>query len=114
MINKNLNVLFDVISNNDVYWDYQQILDDINESLKFKIVESPVEEVKEMAKQMREVTESPFSRNSVTEQQKGKIYKTKKEFIDEMTAAYTDELLRRGLDPMFAKYLVAQDGLESN
>lgn len=114
MINKNLNVLFDVISNNDVYWDYQQILDDINKSLKFKIVESPVEEVKEMAKQMREVTESPFSGNSVTEQQKGKIYKTKKEFIDEMTTAYTNELLRRGLDPMFAKYLVAQDGLESN
>ena len=67
-----------------------------------------------MAKQMREVTESPFSGNSVTEQQKGKIYKTKKEFIDEMTTAYTNELLRRGLDPMFAKYLVAQDGLESN
>ena len=49
-----------------------------------------------------------------SEQQKGKIYKTKKEFIDEMTTAYTNELLRRGLDPMFAKYLVAQDGLESN
>lgn len=48
------------------------------------------------------------------EQQKGKIYKTKKEFIDEMTNAYTKELLSRGLDPMFAKYLVAQDGLESN
>ena len=46
--------------------------------------------------------------------QKGKIYKTKKEFVDEMTTAYTNELLRRGLDPMFAKYLVAQDGLESN
>ena len=40
-----------------------------------------------------------------SEQQKGKIYKTKKEFIDEMTTAYTNELLRRGLDPMFAKYL---------
>ena len=49
-----------------------------------------------------------------SEQQKGKIYKTKKEFVDEMTTAYTNELLRRGLDPMFAKYLVAQDGLESN
>lgn len=49
-----------------------------------------------------------------SEQQKGKIYKTKKEFIDEMTTAYTNELLHRGLDPMFAKYLVAQDGLESN
>ena len=46
--------------------------------------------------------------------QRGKIYKTKKEFIDEMTNAYTKELLSRGLDPIFAKYLVAQDGLESN
>lgn len=49
-----------------------------------------------------------------SEQQKGKIYKNKKEFVDEMTNAYTKELLSRGLDPMFAKYLVAQDGLESN
>lgn len=49
-----------------------------------------------------------------SEQPKGKIYKTKKEFVDEMTNAYTKELLNKGLDPMFAKYLVAQDGLESN
>lgn len=48
------------------------------------------------------------------ETKQGKIYTDKKEFVQDMTAAYTKELLRRGLDPMFAKYLVAQDGLESN
>lgn len=35
------------------------------------------------------------------------------DFVQQMTSAYATELQRRGYDPAFAEYLVAQDALES-
>lgn len=43
----------------------------------------------------------------------GKIYTDKNEFISDMMNAYTKELSSRGIDTNYAKYLVAQDALES-
>jgi peptidoglycan hydrolase FlgJ len=43
----------------------------------------------------------------------GKIYTDKNEFISDMMDAYTKELSSRGIDTNYAKYLVAQDALES-
>jgi flagellum-specific peptidoglycan hydrolase FlgJ len=36
------------------------------------------------------------------------------DFVQQMTNAYAAELQRRGYDPAFAEYLVAQDALESS
>lgn len=36
-----------------------------------------------------------------------------RDFVEQMTNVYATELRRRGYDPAFAEYLVAQDALES-
>lgn len=41
-------------------------------------------------------------------------FKDQSDFIQQMTNAYAAELQRRGYDPAFAEYLVAQDALESS
>lgn len=41
-------------------------------------------------------------------------FKDQSDFIQQMTNAYAAELQRRGDDPAFAEYLVAQDALESS
>lgn len=40
-------------------------------------------------------------------------FRTKKEFKDQLTPIYEQALIKKGLNPVFAKALVAQDGLES-
>lgn len=49
-----------------------------------------------------------------SESPSSKIYNDNKEFISDLESAYTKELTRRGLNPEYAKYLVAQDALETN
>ena len=48
------------------------------------------------------------------ESKKGKIYTNQREFVEDMTAAYTKALVARGISADYAKMLVAQDALESN
>ena len=48
------------------------------------------------------------------ESKKGKIYTNQREFVEDMTAAYTKALTARGISADYAKMLVAQDALESN
>lgn len=43
----------------------------------------------------------------------GKIYSNRTDFVSDMMNAYTKELASRGIDTNYAKYLVAQDALES-
>jgi flagellum-specific peptidoglycan hydrolase FlgJ len=40
-------------------------------------------------------------------------FKDQSDFVQRMTNAYATELQKRGYDPAFAEYLVAQDALES-
>jgi flagellum-specific peptidoglycan hydrolase FlgJ len=40
-------------------------------------------------------------------------FKDESDFVQQMTNAYAIELQKRGYDPAFAEYLVAQDALES-
>ena len=48
------------------------------------------------------------------ESKKGKIYTNQREFVEDMTVAYTKALVARGISADYAKMLVAQDALESN
>lgn len=42
-----------------------------------------------------------------------KIYENRSDFVLDLSKAYTAELKRRGIDTKYAKYLIAQDALES-
>lgn len=65
--------------------------------------ESNVEEPKEDIVEIKPIEDT-----------KGKTkFSTKREFIDTMTPIYERLLASKGLNPLFAKSLVAQDGLES-
>lgn len=48
------------------------------------------------------------------ESKNGKIYTNQRDFVEDMTAAYTKALAARGISTDYAKMLVAQDALESN
>ena len=48
------------------------------------------------------------------ESKNGKIYTNQRDFVEDMTAAYTKALAARGISADYAKMLVAQDALESN
>lgn len=52
--------------------------------------------------------------NTVVQHTDIKKFGSKKEFIDTMMPIYRDLLIKKGLDPAYAKSLVAQDGLETN
>ena len=41
-------------------------------------------------------------------------FKDQSDFVQQMTDAYAAELQKRGYDPAFAEYIVAQDALESS
>lgn len=64
-------------------------------------VESQIEEIRAPEPQVKRTTTNIMK------------FKSKKEFKDTMTPIYEALLVKRGLNPAFAKALVAQDGLES-
>ena len=41
-------------------------------------------------------------------------FKDQSDFVQQMTDVYATELQKRGYDPAFAEYIVAQDALESS
>lgn len=69
------------------------------ESEEASPVESPIEEIK---------TTQPS-----TVKHSSKTFKSKEEFKSTMLPIYESILIKKGLNPLFAKALVAQDGLES-
>lgn len=74
------------------------------------IKEGPAQSVES---QIEEIKSPKVSTSIPTVSSKSVNFKSKKEFKDTMTPLYESMLIKRGLDPVFAKALVAQDGLES-
>lgn len=65
-------------------------------------VESQIEEIR-----------TPKPQKPTRSRSSGMKFKSKQEFKDTMIPIYEAILTKRGLNPIFAKALVAQDGLES-
>ncbi len=64
--------------------------------------------------QAKPVSEQQMHTQEAVESKNGKIYTNQRDFVEDMTAAYTKALAARGISTDYAKMLVAQDALESN
>ena len=64
--------------------------------------------------QAKPVSEQQIHTQEAVESENGKIYTNQRDFVEDMTAAYTKALAARGISTDYAKMLVAQDALESN
>ena len=64
--------------------------------------------------QAKPVSEQQMHTQEAVEPKNGKIYTNQRDFVEDMTAAYTKALAARGISTDYAKMLVAQDALESN
>lgn len=81
-----------------------------SENSSKRTINEPVQETvqaKPISEQQRHAQEAVESKN-------GKIYTNQRDFVEDMTAAYTKALAARGISTDYAKMLVAQDALESN
>ena len=75
-----------------------------------KTINEPVQETV----QAKPISEQQMHAQETVEKKKGKIYTNQRDFVEDMTAAYTKALAARGISTDYAKMLVAQDALESN
>ena len=75
-----------------------------------KTINEPVQETV----QAKPVSEQQMHAQEAVESKNGKIYTNQRDFVEDMTAAYTKALTARGISTDYAKMLVAQDALESN
>lgn len=57
--------------------------------------------------------ESTTSSSTTSQHHSNNSFDDQSDFVEQMTNAYATELQRRGYNPAFAEYLVAQDALES-
>ena len=64
--------------------------------------------------QAKPISEQQMHAQEAVESKNGKIYTNQRDFVEDMTAAYTKALAARGISTDYAKMLVAQDALESN
>ena len=64
--------------------------------------------------QAKPISEQQMHTQEAVESENGKIYTNQRDFVEDMTAAYTKALAARGISTDYAKMLVAQDALESN
>lgn len=64
--------------------------------------------------QAKPISEQQMHTQEAVESKNGKIYTNQRDFVEDMTAAYTKALAARGISADYAKMLVAQDALESN
>ena len=84
------------------------------------VVEQPTEQT--VVEQPTQVVEQQPTEEEIIEEQRvipttttsSKRYTDRKEFLKDMTAAYTKALQARGIDTRYANYLAIQDALESN
>ena len=75
-----------------------------------KTINEPVQETV----QAKPISEQQMHAQEAVESKNGKIYTNQRDFVEDMTAAYTKALAARGINTDYAKMLVAQDALESN
>ena len=75
-----------------------------------KTINEPVQETV----QAKPISEQQMHAQEAVESKNGKIYTNQRDFVEDMTAAYTKALAARGISTDYAKMLVAQDALESN
>lgn len=85
----------------------QQSLENLTDS---RTESEPVQETV----QAKPVSEQQIRTQETAESKNGKIYTNQRDFVEDMTAAYTKALTARGISTDYAKMLVAQDALESN
>ena len=75
-----------------------------------RTINEPVQETV----QAKPISEQQTHAQEAVESKNGKIYTNQRDFVEDMTAAYTKALAARGISTGYAKMLVAQDALESN
>ena len=75
-----------------------------------RTINEPVQETV----QAKPISEQQMHAQEAVESKNGKIYTNQRDFVEDMTAAYTKALAARGISTDYAKMLVAQDALESN
>ena len=75
-----------------------------------RTINEPVQETV----QAKPISEQQMHTQEAVESKNGKIYTNQRDFVEDMTAAYTKALAARGISTDYAKMLVAQDALESN
>ena len=75
-----------------------------------RTINEPVQETV----QAKPISEQQIHTQEAVESENGKIYTNQRDFVEDMTAAYTKALAARGISTDYAKMLVAQDALESN
>lgn len=81
-----------------------------SENSSKRTINEPVQETV----QAKPVSEQQIHTQEAVESKNGKIYTNQRDFVEDMTAAYTKALAARGISTDYAKMLVAQDALESN
>ena len=81
-----------------------------SENSSKRTINEPVQETV----QAKPVSEQQMHTQEAVESENGKIYTNQRDFVEDMTAAYTKALAARGISTDYAKMLVAQDALESN
>ena len=81
-----------------------------SENSSKRTINEPVQETV----QAKPISEQQMHAQEAVESKNGKIYTNQRDFVEDMTAAYTKALASRGISMDYAKMLVAQDALESN
>ena len=81
-----------------------------SENSSKRTINEPVQETV----QAKPISEQQMHTQEAVESKNGKIYTNQRDFVEDMTAAYTKALAARGISTDYAKMLVAQDALESN
>ena len=81
-----------------------------SENSSKRTINEPVQETV----QAKPISEQQMHAQEAVESKNGKIYTNQRDFVEDMTAAYTKALAARGINTDYAKMLVAQDALESN
>ena len=81
-----------------------------SENSSKRTINEPVQETV----QAKPISEQQMHAQEAAESENGKIYTNQRDFVEDMTAAYTKALAARGISTDYAKMLVAQDALESN
>ena len=81
-----------------------------SENSSKRTINEPVQETV----QAKPISEQQMHAQEAVESKNGKIYTNQRDFVEDMTAAYTKALAARGISADYAKMLVAQDALESN
>ena len=81
-----------------------------SENSSKRTINEPVQETV----QAKPISEQQIHTQEAVESENGKIYTNQRDFVEDMTAAYTKALAARGISTDYVKMLVAQDALESN